>query len=650
MRLAAHRRDEVQRGAARDIERLARPRADLVGDEARAADPDVRATREDRAAGVVRQVAGEDRARDLRRRFAGQEEPAAAAVADGIRVQDQRVVQGQRDERAVDGAALASPGREALPDVAGVEHGAADLHREAVAVQRATRGVPAEAIEILLVADGQDAAAGVADRAAARMAALQQRARHRQPGRRRAAAARGRAAGEHAERPADRFGAAGDRAAVALERRTGDVDDRPEAIDGTAELRLVVDEARAAHAQDGLILDVDRAAGGRSGRRAARLRRDGVRLERRAGDRDAGVRRRRGRGGGADGIDRAAHPAGLVTLEESVRHLQRPVDHADRAAVGRRIMIGRVDAIGDEGAPHHLHVGRADHHGAAGDGRAVAAEAAADEAGIGAVSDLDAAAVGAGGPGVVLEAAADEAGRRLVDGDPGRRRRRPAATVAEDQALEDDQPTARARGVAQHEHRMLAAAVEDRGAARGGAKGEALPRVGDPEAGHRCRVGARRELDDAPVRDLPQGLRESGNILGHPQQRPARRGGVHGGGDLGGGLGRRRRLRPPGRGARGRQGQQEEDLRSADHGNTDHDDPRPPSASKNAHLVPLVPFVPLMPLKSSTTSTHQPSTINHVTLGRGSVSLGVPLGEGPRLRGWRTLAPRPKGRRGRLTH
>src|SRR6202047_217521 len=36
--------------------------------------------------------------------------------------------------------------------------------------------------------------------------------------------------------------------------------------------------------------------------------------------------------------------------------------------------------------------------------------------------------------------------------------------------------------------------------------------------------------------------------------------------------------------------------------------------------------------------------------GSGSVSLGVPLGEGPRLRGRRTLAPRPKGRRGKLTH
>ncbi len=36
--------------------------------------------------------------------------------------------------------------------------------------------------------------------------------------------------------------------------------------------------------------------------------------------------------------------------------------------------------------------------------------------------------------------------------------------------------------------------------------------------------------------------------------------------------------------------------------------------------------------------------------GSGSVSLVVPLGEGPRLRGWRILAPRPKGRRGKLTH
>src|ERR1700732_2339564 len=36
--------------------------------------------------------------------------------------------------------------------------------------------------------------------------------------------------------------------------------------------------------------------------------------------------------------------------------------------------------------------------------------------------------------------------------------------------------------------------------------------------------------------------------------------------------------------------------------------------------------------------------------GSGAVSLGVPLGEGPRLRGRRTLAPRPKGRRGTLTH
>jgi hypothetical protein len=37
-------------------------------------------------------------------------------------------------------------------------------------------------------------------------------------------------------------------------------------------------------------------------------------------------------------------------------------------------------------------------------------------------------------------------------------------------------------------------------------------------------------------------------------------------------------------------------------------------------------------------------------LGSGSVSRGLPLGEGPRLLGRMTLAPRPKGGRGRLTH
>src|ERR1700730_6189756 len=36
--------------------------------------------------------------------------------------------------------------------------------------------------------------------------------------------------------------------------------------------------------------------------------------------------------------------------------------------------------------------------------------------------------------------------------------------------------------------------------------------------------------------------------------------------------------------------------------------------------------------------------------GSGSVSLGLPLGEGPRLRGRMSLAPRPKGGRGKLTH
>ena len=36
--------------------------------------------------------------------------------------------------------------------------------------------------------------------------------------------------------------------------------------------------------------------------------------------------------------------------------------------------------------------------------------------------------------------------------------------------------------------------------------------------------------------------------------------------------------------------------------------------------------------------------------GSGSVSLGLPLGEGPRLVGRMTLAPRPKGGRGKLTH
>jgi len=37
-------------------------------------------------------------------------------------------------------------------------------------------------------------------------------------------------------------------------------------------------------------------------------------------------------------------------------------------------------------------------------------------------------------------------------------------------------------------------------------------------------------------------------------------------------------------------------------------------------------------------------------LGSGSVSRGVPLGEGPKLLGRMTLAPRPKGRRGKRTH
>src|SRR5579862_4304813 len=222
-----------------------------------------------------------------------------------------------------------------------------------------------------------------------------------------------------------------------------------------------------------------------------------------------------------------------------------------------------------------------------GDGRAVAGEAAAGEAGSGAVADLDPAAVSAGGPGIVLEAAAGEAGRRLVDGDPGRRRRRPAAATAEDQALEDDQPAQGARGVAQHEHRV-AAAVEDRGGARGGANREALPRVRDPEAGRRCRIDGRRKLDSAAVRDLPQGLRESGHVLRHPHQRPARRGGrVHGGGARDGGS-RVRWLRPAGGRARGPQGQQEEDLRSADH----HEPPNPLRLPEIAHPMPLVPLTP----------------------------------------------------------
>ena len=37
-------------------------------------------------------------------------------------------------------------------------------------------------------------------------------------------------------------------------------------------------------------------------------------------------------------------------------------------------------------------------------------------------------------------------------------------------------------------------------------------------------------------------------------------------------------------------------------------------------------------------------------LGSGSVSLGLPLGEGPKLLERMTLAPRPKGGRGNLTH
>src|ERR1700732_5629924 len=36
--------------------------------------------------------------------------------------------------------------------------------------------------------------------------------------------------------------------------------------------------------------------------------------------------------------------------------------------------------------------------------------------------------------------------------------------------------------------------------------------------------------------------------------------------------------------------------------------------------------------------------------GSGSVSRGLPLGEGPRLLGRMTLAPLPKGGRGKLTH
>jgi hypothetical protein len=441
-----------------------------------------------------------------------------------VRVEDHRIRHVEVDQLAHQDAAEAAAAVRGRGHVAVGENGAPDLHPGAVLRDRAgldDRTIPIGAVG---VAARQDAAAG---RRRGLAPPLEQRLGDHQPGirpvdRPEVGRAVGEVRGDHGD-----GAAAGAR--VGLEDRAVDLDVGPVAVHRAADVRPVAREEGAVHPQNRQVLGVDRAAAGRRGVDAAGIGHRLIAGEGRAGHEDIGAAVPV-----ADGIDGAPRPASLVPLKADAGDVQGAVDHHDRAAEGVGVMARQVGPVAGELAPLEDDRRVAHDHGAAAERRGVPPERAVHERGARSRQGLDRPAAGHQPAGaVVQEGAAAEQGLGGGEGHTARSAGVRTVAVLESETLEGHPLAAGAVRVGEAQETAAAAAVDrDRGARRG-ADGEPLAGVVDGEAVGRRRIGPRRHLDHAAVRDPADRYFERLGVLRHPDQPVARGGMEHGAGQSG---------------------------------------------------------------------------------------------------------------------